>query len=222
VLYSKLPYKPATDLVPVSLLADAPAVLVGRPGLPAKTLKDVVAMARANPGKLTFGSGGQGSSAHLAMEAFLLDAGVKMVHVPFRGIAAAVVDVAGDRVDLAIGSIGSTSQQIREGRLLGVAITGEQRQPVLPDVPTFAESGYPNYKMMYTFGLFAPAGTPQAIIDSLHQQIVKAVAAPKVREIFSQAGARAVSNTPAEFKKMVNDETAMWGEVIKRADVKTE
>jgi tripartite-type tricarboxylate transporter receptor subunit TctC len=221
-LYAKLPYKPGTDLMAVSLLADAPAVLVGRPGLGTKTLQGAVEMARKDPGRLTFGSGGQGSSAHLAMEAFLTQNDVHMVHVPFRGISAAVMDVAADRVDLAIGSVGSTSGPIRDGRVIGLAVSGDQRQPLFPDVPTFAESGYPAYKMMYWFGVLAPAGLPPAIVDSLQKNIAKAVASPKVREIFATAGVRPVSNSPAAFSKIVADDSAMWADVIKRADIKTE
>lgn len=221
-LYTKLPYKPSTDLMPITLLADSPAVLVARPGLSAKTLKEAVALAKRQPGKLTFGSGGLGSSAHLAMEAFVLESGVQMVHVPFRGIAAAMVDVAADRVDLAIGSVGSTSGPIRDGRLVGLAVSGDQRQALLSSVPTFAEAGYPGYKMMYWFGLLAPAGTPQPIVESLQKQIAKAVTSPKVREVFGNAGVRPTSTSPEAFSKIVADDTAMWANVIKRADVKLE
>jgi tripartite-type tricarboxylate transporter receptor subunit TctC len=219
-LYDKLPYVPSRDLMPVSLLADAPAVLAGRPGLAGKTLKDIVQLGRSTPDKMTFGSGGQGSSAHLAMEAFLMQNSVKMVHIPFKGIAAAIVDVAADRVDLAIGSVGSTSGYIKDGRILGLAVSGDTRHPMFPNVPTFAEAGYPNYKMAYWFGLLAPAATPAAIVDRMQQEIAKAVAAPKVREAFGGAGVRPMSTTSAAFTSLIKDETALWAEVIKRADIK--
>lgn len=220
-LYDKLPYQPK-EIIQVSLLADAPAVLVGRPDLPTKTLKETVEAARKSPGQMTFGSGGQGSSAHLAMETFLLQNNVKMVHVPFKGIAAAMIDVAAGRVDIAIGSVGSTSAYIKDKRLLGLAVSGDTRQAIFPEVPTFAEAGYPNYKMLYWFGMMAPAGTPPAIVDRMQKEIAKAVTAAKVKEVFGGAGVRAVSTTPAAFATIVQDETALWADVIKRAKIKTE
>jgi tripartite-type tricarboxylate transporter receptor subunit TctC len=218
-LYDKLPYKPASDIVPVSLVADGPAVLVGRPGLPTKTLKATIEAARKNPVQLTFGSGGQGSSAHLAMEAFLMQNKLQMVHVPFRGISAAILEVSADRVDLAIGSVGSTSGSIKDGRLIGLAVSGTARNPAFPNVPTFAEAGFPSYKMVYWFGVMAPAGTPSPIVDRLQHEIAKAVASPKVREVFGAAGVRPVSSTPAAFQTLVHDETGLWADVIKRAHI---
>ncbi len=218
-LYDKLPYAPR-DLVQVSLVADSPAVLVARPNLPTKTLKDTIRVAQSDPSKLTFGSGGQGSSAHLAMESLLMENNAQMVHIPFKGIAAAVVDVAADRVDVAIGSVGSTSAYIRDGRLLGLAVTGDARQPLFPNVPTFAEAGYPNYKMKYWFGVMAPAGTPPAILDRMQKEIAKAVDAPKVREVFGGGGVRPLSTSSAAFAALVKDETAVWSEIVKRKDIK--
>jgi len=220
-LYEKLPYQPK-EIVQVSLLADAPAVLVGRPDLPTKTLKETIEFARVNPGKLTFGSGGQGSSAHLAMEAFLLQNNIQMVHVPFKGIAAAMIDVAAGRIDIAIGSVGSTSGYIKDNRLLGLAVSGDERQAIFPNVPTFAQAGYPNYKMLYWFGMMAPAGTPSAIIDRMQQGVAQAVTAAKVKEVFGGAGVRATSTTPAAFAALVQNETTLWADVIKRAKIKAE
>jgi tripartite-type tricarboxylate transporter receptor subunit TctC len=218
-LYEKLPYSPK-DLVQVSLLADAPAVLVGRPGLTAKTLKEVVELARSTPGGLTFGSGGQGSSAQLAMEAFLLQNKLQLVHVPFKGIAPALMEVAADRVDIAISSVGTASAYIKDNRLLGLAVSSEKRHPNMPNVPTFTEAGFSSYKMMYWFGMMAPAGTPPAIIDRMQKEIVKAVATPKVVEVFAATGVRAISTSPATFTKMVQSETTLWSEVITRAKIK--
>jgi tripartite-type tricarboxylate transporter receptor subunit TctC len=220
-LYEKLPYQP-NEIIQVSLLADAPAVLVGRPDLETKTLKETVEFARANPGKLTFGSGGQGSSAQLAMETFLLENKIQMVHVPFKGIAAAMVDVAAGRIDIAIGSVGSTSAYIRDNRLLGLAVSGDTRQDIFPNVPTFAEAGYPTYKMLYWFGMMAPAGTPPVIIDRMQKEIAKAVTAAKVKEIFGGACVRATSTTPAAFTELVQNEITLWSDVIKRAKIKAE
>jgi tripartite-type tricarboxylate transporter receptor subunit TctC len=220
-LYEKLPYSPK-DIMQVSLLADAPAVLVGRPGLPVKTLKEVVELARSQPGKLTFGSGGQGSSAQLAMEAFLLQNKIELVHVPFKGIAPALMEVAADRVDIAISSVGTASAYLKDNRLLGLAVSSEKRHPNIPNVPTFTEAGFSSYKMMYWFGMMAPAGTPPAIIDRMQKEIVKAVATQKVVEVFSATGVRAISTSPATFTKMVQSETTLWSEVITRAKIKQE
>lgn len=220
-LYEKLPYSPK-DIMQVSLLADAPAVLVARPGLAAKTLKEVVELARSQPDKLTFGSGGQGSSAQLAMEAFLLQNKIELVHVPFKGIAPALMEVAADRVDIAISSVGTASAYLKDNRLLGLAVSSEKRHPNIPNVPTFTEAGFSSYKMMYWFGMMAPAGTPPAIIDRMQKEIVKAVATPKVVEVFAATGVRAISTSPATFTKMVQSETTLWSEVITRAKIKPE
>ncbi len=220
-LYKKLPYNPK-EIIQVSLLADGPAVLVARPTLATKTLKETIDFARANPGKLNFGSGGQGSSAHLAMEAFLMQNKAQLVHVPFKGIAAAMVDVAAGRVDIAIGSAGSTSAYIKDNRLLGLAVSGETRHPAMPNVPTFAEAGFPGYNMMYWFGMMAPAGTPPAIVERMQKEIAKAVATPKVISVFSAAGVRPIATTSAVFTKMVQSEITLWSEVITRANITAE
>ena len=221
-LYEKLPYSASKDLSAVSILADAPAVLVARPDLPARTLAEAIDAIRKDPGAMTYGSGGQGSSAHLAMLAFLLQNNLEMTHVPFKGIAAAIVDVSAGRVDMAIGSVGSTSAQLRDHRLKGLAVTGDAQLAAFPDIPTFAQAGFKDYRMLYWFGMFAPAGTPPAIIDRLHQAIAKAVAAPRVREVFEAAGVRPVASTPEAFARLVSGEQAQWADIISRAKVKAE
>ena len=219
-LYEKLPYQPLKDIVQVSLVADAPAVLVGRLNIPQKNLKDIVQYARTNNNAYTFGSGGVGSSAHLAMEAFLSQNNIKMTHIPFKGIASAIVDVVADRVDLAIGSVDSTAPFIKDGKLLGIAVSGNQRHPLFPQVPTFAQAGFPNYKMMYWFGVMAPAGTPNDIIEKMHQEIVRSTQTPQVIEVFKNAGVNPTSTSPAEFTKLIKDESSMWAEIIKKSDIK--
>ena len=179
-LYDKLPYNPQKDLSPVSLLAEAPAVLVARLNLPQKNLKDIVQTAKINNNAYSYGSGGIGSSAHLAMESFLSQNNIKMTHIPFKGIASAILDVVADRVDLAIGSVGSTAPFIRDGKLIGIAVSGNQRNPLFQQVPTFAQAGFPNYKMMYWFGVLAPSGTSNEIIEKMHQEIVYAIQTPQV------------------------------------------
>ncbi len=221
-LYPKLPYDPAKDIAQITTAAEAPTVIVVRDGLPAKTLKELVDLARAKPGTLTFGSGGQGSSAHLGMELFLEQAKATMVHVPYRGVAAALTDVVAGRIDVGLSSIGSAGPHIKGGRMRALAITGTARSPQFPDIPTFAEVGYPDYTNSYWFGLMAPAGTPPAVIDKLHAEIVKALAKPKIQEIFAGVGAVPSSMTPAAFTARVKTETATWRGVIERNGIKPE
>jgi tripartite-type tricarboxylate transporter receptor subunit TctC len=203
-------------------VAQAPAVMVGRLNLPVRTLKELVELAAKEPGKLNFGSGGQGSSAHLAMEAFLLQNKIQLTHIPFKGIAPAMNDVAADRLDIAIGSIGSASALLKDKRLLGLAISGETRHPDLPEVPTFAQAGFPNYSMTYWFGMMAPANTPAEIIDRMQAAIAKAVTRQKVIEVFNGAGVTATSSTPQAFADRVTKETALWRAVIQEAKIKPE
>ena len=221
-LYSKLPYDPAKDITQVSIVAEAPAVIMTRMELPVKSLKELVQMARDKPKTLTFGSGGQGSSAHLAVELFLSGAGIEMIHVPFKGVAPALLDLVAGRIDVGLSSVGTAGAHITAGKVRGLAVAGKERHPLLPDVPTFTEAGFPNYNMIYWFGVMAPAGTPPAIVDQLHQAIAKAVQTPKVREAFASRGAIATSNSPTEFARRVADETKVWKEVITRAGVKVE
>jgi tripartite-type tricarboxylate transporter receptor subunit TctC len=221
-LYSKLPYDPAKDIVQITTVAEAPTVIVVRDGLPARTLKELVDLARAKPGILTFGSGGQGSSANLGMELFLEQAGIKMTHVPYRGVAAALADVVAGRIDVGLASIGSAGPHITGGRVRALAIVGKSRSPQFPNVPTFAESGYPDYNNMYWFGFMAPAGTPAAIVVKLQQDITKALASPKVKQMFASVGAVPVPMTPADYTARVKAETATWRGVIERAGIKPE
>jgi tripartite-type tricarboxylate transporter receptor subunit TctC len=220
-LYDKLPYQPTKDLMPITTVAESPAVLVARPGLGLKDLKDVVSYLQKNPSGLTYGSGGIGSSAHLAMEAFLTQNNLKMVHIPFKGIAAAITDVAADRVDLAIGSVGSAQANIKDARLIGLAVSGPQRSTLLPNVPTFSQAGYANYKMMYWFGIFAPQGVPKDIAQRLQREVAHALTQPKVLEVFNGAGVRAVSNSLSDYALQVHDDIQMWNEVVKKADLKS-
>lgn len=221
-LYQKLPYKPFKDFAQVSLVAEAPAVLVARTNLPTKTLKATLDEARAHPDTLTFGSGGTGSSAHLAMELLLLQAHVKARHIPYKGVAASITDIVAQRIDIGIGSVGSTAQYIVNGRLMGLALSGSKRHPMFPQVPTFAEAGFPDYQMMYRFGVMAPAKTPPAIIDRMQKEIAHALETPQVNKVFSAAGVQPTSSSSSDYAKEVRDESAMWKDVIHRANIKME
>ncbi len=198
-LYPKLPYDPLKDLTPVTLAVEAAAILIARQDLPAKNVRELAALAKAKPRTLTYGSGGQGSSAHLAMELLLIQAGAEMVHVP-----------------------GAALGHVKGGKVRALAVTGKERLPSLPDVPTFAESGFPDYDMLYRFGFLAPAGTPAAIVLRMRDEVAKAGAKPRVRDLLAPQGARMVASTPAEYAAIIDREMRMWKTVIDRAGVKVE
>jgi tripartite-type tricarboxylate transporter receptor subunit TctC len=221
-LYQKLPYDPLKDLVPVTLAVEAPAILVARLELPAKSVHEVVALAKAKPATLTFGSGGQGSSAHLATELLLTQAGIEMVHVPFKGVAAALAEVVGGRVDVTISSVGGALGHVKGAKVRPLAVTGKERLAALGEVPTFAESGYPDYDMVYRFGLLAPGGTPPALVARLRDEVAKAGAKQRVRELLAPQGARMVASTPAEYAALIEREIRTWKAVIQKAGVKVE
>jgi tripartite-type tricarboxylate transporter receptor subunit TctC len=221
-LYAKLPYDPLKDLIAVSLAVDSPAIMVAKLDLPAAALRDVIALAKAKPRTLTFGSGGQGSSAHLATELLFSQAGVELVHVPFKGVAAALAETMGGRIDVTISSVGGAVGLIKSGKVRPLALTGKERIPMLPDVPTFAESGFPEYDMVYRFGFLAPAATPAQTVARLQQEVAKAAFKPKVRDFLATQGARPVASSPAEYAQVIEREIAMWKGVIGVAGVKVE
>ncbi len=221
-LYQKLPYDPEKDIAKISPVAEAPAVIMVRQELAAKTLKDLVDLARKQPKTLTFGSGGQGSSAHLAVELFLSGPDIELTHVPYKGVAAALLDLIAGRIDVGLSSVGSATQHIKAGRVRGLAVAGRERHPLLPEVPTFAEAGFPEYNMVYWFGMMAPSATPPAVLAQLQQGIARAVEQPKIRDAFAGAGVRAVATPSADFTRRVDEEARVWKRVIARAGIKPE
>jgi tripartite-type tricarboxylate transporter receptor subunit TctC len=218
-LYPNLAYDPVRDLAQISRIADSPSILLVRPGLGPRTLAELVALAKQKTGEITFGSGGPGSSAHLAMELLLNLAGVQALHVPFRGVAAAIAEVIAGRVDMAIASLASGLAHVEGGTLIGLGVSGAKRSALLPQVPTFAEAGQPRYDMSYWWGIAAPAGTPRPVIDRLHREIVQACAKPRLREAFLQQAAVAVTSTPEEMTRHLAGEVGVWRDVIARANV---
>ena len=221
-LYPKLAYDPDKDLVKVSTVAEAPAVLMVKGDAPYKSLKELVEHAQKQPKNLTYGSGGQGSSAHLAIELFFSSVNAELTHVPYKGVAAALLDLMAGRIDVGLSSAGSAAQHIKGGKLKGLAVVGKERHPLIPEVPTFSEAGYGHYGMVYWFGLMAPANVPPAILSKLHQALVKAVEQPKVMEVFAATGARAVATSSAEFTRKVEDEARVWKNVVNKAGIKLE
>jgi tripartite-type tricarboxylate transporter receptor subunit TctC len=221
-LYPNLPFDPLKDLQQVSQIAVSPSILLVRPGLGPKTLAELVALAKQRPGEISFGSGGQGSSAHLAMELLLNVAGIRALHVPFRGVAAAIAEVIAGRVDMAIASLASGVAHVRSNTLLGLGVTGDARSTMLPDVPTFIEAGQPRYDMSYWWGIAVPAGTPPAILARLNAEVIAACAKPSLREAFTRQAATAVTSTPEAMTQFLAREVATWKEVIARAGVRVE
>jgi tripartite-type tricarboxylate transporter receptor subunit TctC len=221
-LYKKLPYLPARDLLALAQVGESPAVLVARTGLPAKDLKAVVALARQDPSALSFGSGGQGSSGHLAMAEWLQQAGVEMVHVPYKGVAAAMVDVMGQRIDISIGSFGSTQALVKDGRVHALALSGAKRHPLMPQVPTFAEAGFPNYKVTYWFGLMAPASMPAHMRDAALSHVRQAIGAQGLGEIFERSGVALAYVDTASFTQRIAGEVASWQRLIDKMGIKPE
>jgi tripartite-type tricarboxylate transporter receptor subunit TctC len=221
-LYNKLAYDPYKSFVQVSQLAESPSLLVARPGLPAGTVAELVALARAKPGELTFGSGGLGSSAHLATEQLMSVTGIRMTHVPFKGVAAAIADVMGDRIDVSIASLASGAAQVRDGRVKGLAVSGQRRSSLLPDTPTFVERGFEGYDMSYWWGIAVPAGTPEAIVLRLNKAVAAAAARPRLKEIFAAQGAEPVTSTPQAISQRIESEIKTWKAITVQAGVKVE
>ena len=218
-VYKKLPYDPAKDFVPISLASQAPFILAVHPSLPAKSVKDLLAIARAKPGALNNASAGVGSSTHMAFELFKALSGVKITHVPYKGTGPALVDTMAGQVHMLFGNVLSTLTHVKGGRLRGLAVTTAQRSKVLPELPTIAESGVPAYENSTWHGWLAPAGTPQAIINRLNAELVKAAKAPDIGEKLAADGGEGVGSTQAEFARLIATETTRWGKVIKEAGI---
>jgi tripartite-type tricarboxylate transporter receptor subunit TctC len=197
-------------------------VLVARPSLPASNLKELVALAKANPGKLNYASTGNGSSNHLAFELFKSMSGTQITHIPYKGSAPAVTDLVGDRVDVMFNLIPNVMEQVKAGRLKVLGISGDQRSALVPDVPTIAEGGVPGFAFSVWIGVLAPAGTPKPIIDRLHQEIVKIVSSPEVRERFAKQGVEVAPQTPEQFNAYLRSEVERWGKVVKDAGIKAD
>jgi tripartite-type tricarboxylate transporter receptor subunit TctC len=215
-------FNPLTDYAPINLLIDVPFVMVVPPEVPAQTVKEFVALAKASPGKLTYASVGVGTPQHLGAELFKMQAGVDLVHVPFRGATAAIPDLLAGRIDLFIGAINSLLPLIKEGKLRALASAGEKRTPALPDLPTFAEAGVPGVVVGSGVGLVAPAGTPPAIIETLHRASAEIAATPGFQQRMTAIGVDVVGTTPAEYGKIINDDYMKWGKVVAAAGIKPE
>jgi tripartite-type tricarboxylate transporter receptor subunit TctC len=218
-LHAKLPYDPVRDFAPVTLIASAPLILVVHPSVPAKSVKELIQLAKAKPGQLNFASNGAGGSSHLAAEMFKMMTATAMVHVPYKGLSPALTDLLSGQVQLMFSSTVAILPQVRAGRLRSLALTAAKRSPALPDVPTVAESGVAGYETASWYGVLAPAGTPQPIVDRLNREIVRIVQLPEVRERLAAEGAEPVGNSPEEFAAHIKRELARWAKVIRQARI---
>jgi tripartite-type tricarboxylate transporter receptor subunit TctC len=214
-LYKNMPFDTKKDLQPITNVASGPMLLVVPDNSPAKTVKDLIAMAKAQPGKINFGSAGVGSQVHLAGENFADAAGIAIMHVPYRGEAPAYTDLMGGRVDMMVGNFAAASALLGDGRLRALGVTGKQRSPRLPNVPTVAESGLPGFENNGWFGLFAPAGTPPAIVAKIQQDTAKVLADPDTRAQLDSMGISGVGNSTADFAAAMEVESARWSTVVK-------
>ncbi len=218
-LASKLPYDPIRDFAPITQASAAPYILVLYPGVEAKSVKELIGLAKANPGKLNYASGGIGSAQHLAAELFNLLAGIKMVHVPFKG-AVSIPDVIAGRVQMVFSGVPQALSHVQSGRLRAIGVTTPKRSPVVPDVPTIAEAGVPGYDVTVWYGIFATGGTPRTIVAKLNADFVKAIHAPDVRQQLTAMGLEPVGNSSEQFSKTVRSEIAQWAKVVKQAGIK--
>jgi tripartite-type tricarboxylate transporter receptor subunit TctC len=221
-LYPKLPYDPLRDFAPVTQIGAAPFLLVCSPQLAAKNVKELVALAKAKPGQLSYGSTGSGGSAHLMGEMFKAQAGIDMVHIPYKGLAPAMTDVMAGQVSCTFGSQLAVEGNIKAGRLRVLAVTSKARSKSAPDVPTIAEQGYPDYNGTGWWGVVVPAGTPKPVIARLNTDIVRLLGAPDVRERLQGQGVDIAATTPEQFGKFIREEITRWGVAVKQSGAKPE
>ena len=220
-LAAKLPYDPIRDFAPVTQASASPYLLVLYPGVEAKNVKELVALAKANPRKLNYASGGIGSAQHLTAELFRLKAGIDIVHVPYKG-AVSVPDVIAGRVQLLFSGLPQALAHVQAGRLRALGVTTPQRSPAVPDVPTIAEAGVPGFDVTIWYGILATGGTPRPVLEKLNAGFTQAIRSPDVRQQLAGMGLEPVGNPSAEFAAKVRSELKQWAEVVKRAGIKPE
>lgn len=219
-LYQKVNYDPIKDFEPISLLASAPTIFVVSPKLPFKSVAELVAAAKANPGKYTYGSAGTGTPPHLSGEIFRKEAGIDILHVPYKGGNGSIPDVISGRVDMMFDTAASAMQHIKAGNLKPIAISRSTRLPDLPDVPTFAEVGFPQFNTAGWYGILAPAKTPKAIVDKLQLTLKKVMAEPEIQVRLKALGADAIGSSPQEFATYIKSELTKYHDVITEANIK--
>lgn len=219
-LYAKLNYDPARDLAPISLVAVIQNVIMVHPSVPAKTLRELIDIARRNPGKMNFGSGGVGTTSHLAPALLLSLAKINMVHVPYKGTGLALTAMIGGEIDMLVMAVPAAAAQIQAGKVRALAVLADKRQATLPNVPTAKEAGMDNYEVPIWYGLLTASGTPREIVTRLNTEVGRALAAPDLRERLNTAGIEPRPNTPEQFAAFIKSETVRYAQVIKDAGIK--
>jgi tripartite-type tricarboxylate transporter receptor subunit TctC len=219
-VYKTLPYDAVKDFAPVTIVASTPNIIAVHPSVPAKNLQELLALAKAQPGKLNYGSTSLGGSPHMSAELLKMMAHIDMLHVPYKGAAPMLTDLMGGQVQVGFDNLPSTINFVRSGKVRAIAVTTAQRWPGAPEIPTVAESGVPGYEVSGWFGLLAPAGTPPAVLKTLQQAIAEAVKQPEVNKQMLDLGALPVANTPEAFAALVQADVAKWREVVKSTGVK--
>jgi tripartite-type tricarboxylate transporter receptor subunit TctC len=221
-LYPKLPYDPVRDFTPVTLVNTAPLMLVVHPTVAAKSVKELIAYAKAHPGELTFGSGGVGSTPHPSGELFKSLSGIDALHVPYKGGAPALNDLIGGQLSFMIENMPGTMPFVKSGKLRALAVTSPQRSPLEPTLPTMAEAGVPGYEVVGWNGIVAMSGTPPEIVARLHAEVAKILRSPEVKQKMVALGAQPVGSTPDEFAAFIKAEMARWGKIIKEKGIRSE
>jgi tripartite-type tricarboxylate transporter receptor subunit TctC len=216
----RLPYDPARDFTPVGRLITTPFMLVAHPGMKEASVRELIAAAKAQPGKLNYASLGSGTPHHLAMEWFKSMAGVDIVAVPYKGVGPGLAAVMAGEVQLMLTGLTAGLTQVKAGKLRALAVTTAVRSPAAPEIPTVAEAGLAGYEALAWYGILAPAGTPPEALRSLHAELAKALAAPDLRQRFASIGVDPAPSTPAELQQLIRDETALWTKVIRSAGIK--
>jgi tripartite-type tricarboxylate transporter receptor subunit TctC len=221
-LYPKMPFDAQKDFAPITLVAVTPNVLVVNPSLPVHSVKELIAYAKANPGKLSFGSGSIGSAGHLAGELFKVDAGVDMVHVPYKGAAPAMQGLLAGDTQLMFDNLASAMSQVKGGKLRALAVTTAERSKLVPELPTMAEAGVPGFDISTWYGLLAPAGTPPDVIAKWNADVTKILSAPEMRERLAAQGAEAAPDSPADFAKFIASELVKYAKIVKASGAKVD
>jgi tripartite-type tricarboxylate transporter receptor subunit TctC len=221
-LYSKLNYDPLKDFAPIALVASVPNVMITHPSVPANNLQEFIALAKSKPGGMNFGSGGSGTSNHLAGELLNLTAGIKLVHVPYKGVNLAMNGVLAGEVHLAFIGIPVPAPHIKAGRLRALAVLARERSPIVPDVPTAAEAGLGNFDVTTWYGILAPAGTPRPIVLRLNAELVKVMRDAEMKERLATMATDPLTSTPEEFGAYIQAEIAKWGDVIRKAGLRAD
>ena len=221
-LFGKLPYDPVKDLAPVTQVANTANILAFHPSFPAKSVQELISLAKAQPGKISYPSGGHGTTQHLSGELLNTMAGIKLIHIPYKSTAQMTTDALGGQIPIIFHNAPVVLPHVRSGALRGIAVTSAKRQPYAPELPTMIEAGVPGFEVSAFFGVMVPAGVPQAIIAKLHGEIIAIMSVPEIRERFLAQAAEPVGNRPAEYAAFIQSEIVKWARVVKEAGLKVD